>query len=113
MVFAAAVLGATGVAAAAAGAHTGAQSSLLASASAMSLSHAPIILALGLAGHRLRFATAAAILFTFGAGLFSADLWFHAFTGSRLFPMAAPTGGTAMIAGWLVLALGALRRPRD
>jgi uncharacterized membrane protein YgdD (TMEM256/DUF423 family) len=29
------------------------------------------------------------------------------FTGAALFPMAAPIGGTALIAGWLILALGA------
>jgi uncharacterized membrane protein YgdD (TMEM256/DUF423 family) len=39
-----------------------------------------------------------------GALLFSGDLTLRAFAGHRLFPMAAPTGGTVLIASWLVLA---------
>jgi uncharacterized membrane protein YgdD (TMEM256/DUF423 family) len=49
-----------------------------------------------------------------GAILFSADLAHRAFTGSRLFPFAAPAGGSLMILGWLALAavfvFGAMRR---
>jgi uncharacterized membrane protein YgdD (TMEM256/DUF423 family) len=39
-----------------------------------------------------------------GAALFSGDLALRAFAGHRLFPMAAPTGGTILIASWLLLA---------
>jgi uncharacterized membrane protein YgdD (TMEM256/DUF423 family) len=39
-----------------------------------------------------------------GAALFSGDLALRAFAGHRLFPMAAPTGGIALIAAWLALA---------
>ena len=39
-----------------------------------------------------------------GAIVFGADLAERAFTGSRLFPMAAPAGGSLMILGWLALA---------
>jgi uncharacterized membrane protein YgdD (TMEM256/DUF423 family) len=49
-----------------------------------------------------------------GASLFSADLATRAFAGDRLFPMAAPAGGSLTILGWLALAAillaGALRR---
>lgn len=40
-----------------------------------------------------------------GAALFAADLAFHAFVGQRLFPMAAPIGGTAMLFAWGALAV--------
>ena len=36
------------------------------------------------------------------------DVSARAYVGSRLFPMAAPTGGLIMIASWLALALAAL-----
>ncbi|HRY08015.1 MAG TPA: DUF423 domain-containing protein, partial [Hyphomicrobiaceae bacterium] len=38
-----------------------------------------------------------------GAVLFAADIAARTIGGFRLFPMAAPTGGSAMILGWLVL----------
>lgn len=108
MVLVAGLLGASGVIAAAASAHGGGPAGLLSTASAMSLAHAPVILAIALAGHRLRLSTLAAILLSAGCILFCGDLWYHAYFGSRLFPMAAPTGGTAMIAGWLVVVISAL-----
>jgi uncharacterized membrane protein YgdD (TMEM256/DUF423 family) len=40
-----------------------------------------------------------------GASLFSADIALRTMEGARLFPMAAPTGGTAMIVGWLLVAV--------
>jgi uncharacterized membrane protein YgdD (TMEM256/DUF423 family) len=39
-----------------------------------------------------------------GATLFAGDVAMRAFAGHRLFPMAAPTGGTILILSWLVLA---------
>lgn len=39
-----------------------------------------------------------------GAALFSGDLALRAFAGHRLFPMAAPAGGTILIGSWLLLA---------
>jgi uncharacterized membrane protein YgdD (TMEM256/DUF423 family) len=49
-----------------------------------------------------------------GTIVFSADLATRAFSGARLFPMAAPVGGSLMILAWLALAAvfatGALRR---
>ncbi len=43
-----------------------------------------------------------------GAFLFSGDVALRAYTGNRLFPMAAPTGGSILIASWLVLAAGGI-----
>jgi uncharacterized membrane protein YgdD (TMEM256/DUF423 family) len=48
-----------------------------------------------------------------GAVLFSSDIALRAFAGSRLFAMAAPTGGIILIAAWIGLAaaaIGALMR---
>jgi uncharacterized membrane protein YgdD (TMEM256/DUF423 family) len=43
-----------------------------------------------------------------GGTLFAADVSMRAFAGHRLFPMAAPIGGTLLIIAWLVLALAAI-----
>ncbi|MFZ1681462.1 MAG: DUF423 domain-containing protein, partial [Rhizobiaceae bacterium] len=54
----------------------------------------------------------AAAIIALGVALFAGDLALRAFAGTRLFPMAAPTGGIAMIAGWLGVVLAAFVRPR-
>jgi uncharacterized membrane protein YgdD (TMEM256/DUF423 family) len=46
----------------------------------------------------------AALILLVGVTLFSGDIAARTFWGNRLFPMAAPTGGTTMIVGWLVLS---------
>lgn len=51
-----------------------------------------------------RLLTAGAALAA-GATLFSADLAARAFLGARLFPFAAPIGGSLMILSWLALAI--------
>src|ERR1043165_9200462 len=43
--------------------------------------------------------------FVLGAALRAGGVAAPAYLGRRLFPMAAPTGGVIMIASWLVLAL--------
>jgi uncharacterized membrane protein YgdD (TMEM256/DUF423 family) len=43
-----------------------------------------------------------------GAALFGADVTLLTLAGHRLFPHAAPIGGSTMIAAWLILALLAL-----
>jgi uncharacterized membrane protein YgdD (TMEM256/DUF423 family) len=43
-----------------------------------------------------------------GAVLFSSDVALRALAGSRLFPMAAPTGGIILIAAWIGLAAAAI-----
>lgn len=40
-----------------------------------------------------------------GASVFAADLARSAFYGARLFPYAAPIGGSAMIVAWAALAI--------
>jgi uncharacterized membrane protein YgdD (TMEM256/DUF423 family) len=109
--------GAIGVALAAASAHGG-DAAALGPASQMLLVHAPALLALGLygraSGHLPRgFAWGGAAL-ALGAALFAGAVAGRHFLGQPPFPMAAPTGGTLMMAGWFViLVAGALlARPR-
>src|SRR5690606_16048960 len=101
------IIGAAGVAMAAAGAH-GADPRLLGTASTICLANAPALLALGLAGRQVRLAELSAALLTLGTALFAGDLALRAFVGERLFPMAAPIGGSTTIVAWLVIAIGAL-----
>jgi len=98
--------GAAGVALAAAGAHGNALSALTPAAQFL-LMHAAAALAIVAiamrAAHPAGFLIAALILLV-GVTLFSGDITMRTFLGHRLFPMAAPTGGSTMIIGWLVLA---------
>ncbi|EAQ33934.1 hypothetical protein NB311A_02722 [Nitrobacter sp. Nb-311A] len=111
VVFAAGLMGAAGVILAAVAAHK-AGGTLLPAASSMLLFHAPAaLLATLLADRQIvrsRLGLAAAGSFVAGATLFSTDLTMLQFLEHRLFPMAAPTGGTLMILGWLVLAVAAV-----
>ena len=97
--------GACGVAAAAGAAHVpGAEH--LNSVALILLVHAAALLGLTArardsAGWGARLWLASALAVAFGAALFSADVALLALRGARLFPMAAPTGGTLMILGWL------------
>ena len=104
-------MGAAGVALAAAAAH-GSDASRLASASAMLLFHATAILAtVALLARGLLhggIGLVAAFGFVIGAALFAGDLTLRQYAGHALFPMAAPTGGTVMILGWLTVTLAAL-----
>ena len=99
------------IALAAAAAH-GADASRLASASAMLLFHATAILAVvalltrGLLHGGIGLI--AAFGFVIGAALFAGDLTLRQYAGHSLFPMAAPSGGTLMIASWLAVTLAAL-----
>ena len=43
-----------------------------------------------------------------GSALFAGDIALRAFVGHRLFPMAAPTGGVILILAWLTLAVAAI-----
>ncbi|KQV83701.1 DUF423 domain-containing protein [Rhizobium sp. Root1220] len=105
------LLGFVGVALAAAAAHGGGDAHLVASASAMCLAHAPALLALAIGAERLRTAWLAGLLIGVGTLLFAGDLVMLRYTGSGLFPLAAPTGGFAMMFGWLAIAAGGLLRP--
>ena len=103
-------MGADGVILAAASAHQ-ADASRLASASSMLLFHACAVLAtVALAERALihpRIGFGAAIGFVIASVLFAGDLALRQYAGHGLFPMAAPTGGTLLIASWLALAVAA------
>ncbi len=109
---AAGLIGAAGVGLAAAASHAGGEA-LLRPASAICLAHAPALVALSIAGDRVRLAALVAVGMTLGTLLFSGDLVARHFIGSGLFPMAAPTGGMTLIVSWLVLCAGALLPQRN
>lgn len=105
------IAGAVGVATLAVGAHavTGANLDV---AGNILLFHAAALLALANAdGQRLRGLSA--LLFVAGCLMFSGDLIFKAAMARSLFPLAAPSGGIALMLGWFVIAVGAFlpRRP--
>lgn len=104
------LMGAAGVALAAASAHQP-DASRLASASLMLLFHASAVIgATLLTAHGLVqrcFGLTATWGFIAGSGLFAGDLVLRQYAGHSLFPMAAPTGGTLLILSWLALALAA------
>ena len=101
------LMGLTGVVTAAAASH-GSDPRLMAGASAMCLAHAPALIALYAAWPSMRTAPIAALLLILGTALFAGDLVMRHSAGHGLFPMSAPTGGTLMMLGWLVLAAGAM-----
>lgn len=105
------VMGAAGIALAAASAHGG-DASRLASASAMLLFHATAMLAVvALLGRGLLhggIGIIAAFGFVSGAALFAGDLTLRQYAGHSLFPYAAPTGGSVMILSWLAVTLAAV-----
>jgi uncharacterized membrane protein YgdD (TMEM256/DUF423 family) len=101
----AALMGGAGVALAAAAAHADG-GELGRTAALFLILHAAA--ALGIAAHARiapsRALVAVGFVMEAGAALFAADLATHAFLGERLFPFAAPMGGTTMILSWLALA---------
>ncbi|TXJ34128.1 MAG: DUF423 domain-containing protein [Afipia sp.] len=105
------LMGAAGVALAAASAHQP-DASRLASASSMLLFHASAVIGAALlTGHgiaRRGFGLTATFGFVAGAALFAGDLVLRQYAGHGLFTMAAPTGGTLLILSWLVLAIAAI-----
>lgn len=81
-------------------------------AAIMALAHAVALLAIAAAA-RLEvvdptIARLAALDLAIGVVLFCGDIAMRAFTGDRLFPMAAPIGGLLCISGWLLLTASAL-----
>jgi uncharacterized membrane protein YgdD (TMEM256/DUF423 family) len=113
LTFLAALFLAAGVTLAAQGAHAG--SSTLATASQfLMLQGAALLGALAAVatGHAApRLGRYALLAVAAGAILFAGDLAVRGFgLLPRLFPLAAPIGGVAMIAGWALFALAALFR---
>ena len=105
------VMAACGVVLAAGAAHLP-DATRLASASMMLLFHALAVLAAVTLAERgiihLRIGLTAVWGFIVAAALFAGDLTVRQYAGHSLFPMAAPIGGTLMIASWLLLAVAAL-----
>ena len=106
----AAIMGADGVILAAAAAHQP-DATRLGSASSMLLFHALAVLAAVALAERgilhLRIGMSAAWGFVVATALFDGDLSLRQYAGHSLFPFAAPTGGTLLIASWLALAVAA------
>ncbi|HTJ01866.1 MAG TPA: DUF423 domain-containing protein [Methylovirgula sp.] len=107
----AALMGAAGVIAAAASAH-GTPAPLLDKAALFFLLDATAAIGICAAGLHATvrsswFFLAASVLLV-GSLLFGADLSMRSLTGDRLFPFAAPIGGTSMIVGWLLAAVAAI-----
>jgi uncharacterized membrane protein YgdD (TMEM256/DUF423 family) len=106
----AAIMGADGVILAALSAHQ-ADAARLGAASSMLLFHATAVLASVALAERgmvhLRIGIVAGFGFVVASALFAGDLTLRQFAGHSLFSMAAPTGGTLLIASWLLLAVGA------
>ena len=100
------LVGATGVASAAAASHAG-ESRNLAAIAAICMAHGPALLALGLAGRGRVLAVAAGLL-ALGTVMFAGDLGVREWLGHGAFPGAAPLGGVGMIGGWLMIVIGAL-----
>lgn len=109
------LFGAAGVALAAAAAHVP-DAGRLGPASSMLLFHASAVLAATLLAERGLVHRIAGLAATFGlvvgTALFAGDLTLRQFAGHGLFPMAAPTGGTLLIASWLLLGLAGALAPR-
>jgi uncharacterized membrane protein YgdD (TMEM256/DUF423 family) len=107
----AAIMGADGVILAALSAHQG-HAGELEAASSMLLFHAPAVLALVMLAERSvvhpRIGLAAGFGFVVASALFAGDLTARQFAGHRLFPFAAPTGGTLLIVSWLMLLVAAV-----
>jgi uncharacterized membrane protein YgdD (TMEM256/DUF423 family) len=109
LVAAGGLCGALGVALSAMAAHRG--GAFTGTAASFLLMHAPVFLAIGLVGGNRILRTGGLILLI-GLAVFSGDLLARDLLGSRLFPFAAPTGGTLLMVGWLAIAASALIPPR-
>ena len=99
--------GAAGVALAAVAAHK-VDSPALATAASMLMIHAAAVLAIAAVGlHSARtgrWTAVGAVMFA-AVALFSGDIALNTLAGLHLFPFAAPTGGSLLIASWLAVAV--------
>ena len=105
LVVAAGLYGAAGVAVSAVAAHAGGDETLRTAGLFLILHGA------ALAGAAALGAALAGGLMAAGTLLFCGDLVVRAWLGQRLLPMAAPTGGSLLILGWLALAWRGVRKP--
>lgn len=107
---AAGLVGAAGVMAAAGASHGGDVSRNLSAVATICLAHAPVLLALALAGRGMALRIAA-VLIGVGTLVFAGDLGVREWLDHGLFPGAAPLGGGGMILGWVaIIVAGALTR---
>jgi uncharacterized membrane protein YgdD (TMEM256/DUF423 family) len=111
LVVLAGLMGAAGVALAAAASHLP-DAARLGSASSILLFHASAVLATLLLTERHMVHHVAGLVAAFGfvvaTAMFAGDLTLRQFFSHGLFPMAAPLGGSLLIASWLTLAMAAL-----
>jgi uncharacterized membrane protein YgdD (TMEM256/DUF423 family) len=100
-------MGASGVILAAAGVHA-APNAGVESAAYMLLFHAAAVLGGAALTQQALFWRPLMLVvlgaWVVGAALFAGDIAVRVFAGHRLFAMAAPTGGTLLIAAWVALA---------
>ena len=75
-------------------------------ASLYHLMHSAVLLCIALAWPQARWSFG---LILAGIALFSGSLYIYALTGLKPLAMAAPVGGTCLMAGWLVLAFATCR----
>lgn len=104
----AALMGAAGVTLAAAGAHASG-GELARTGALFLLMHAAAALAIAaqarIAARPARALVIVGFVMEAAAALFSGELAMRAFTGDRLFPFAAPIGGTTLLGSWVALAV--------
>jgi uncharacterized membrane protein YgdD (TMEM256/DUF423 family) len=107
----AALMGATGVSLWAMAAHRAGGESLVTSAQFL-LIHACAVLGLTACRKQAlvhdRIASIASAMLILGTLLFSGDIAVRVLAGGRLFPMAAPVGGSLLILGWLMVGVSAV-----
>ena len=110
VLFVSGLMGAGGVALAAAAAHIGGGAAL-SSAALLLVLHGTAGLSVGLCANFVRPARhllIGASLLIAGSILFGGAIALLALAGLRPLPLAAPTGGVLMIAGWLWLAVSGM-----
>jgi uncharacterized membrane protein YgdD (TMEM256/DUF423 family) len=98
--------GAAGVALAAAATHKVDSPALTTAATMLTLHAAASVGIVSVAFRTARpcYWLGTALLMLAAASLFSGEIAFHTLTGDASFRMLAPTGGTLMIASWLIVA---------
>jgi uncharacterized membrane protein YgdD (TMEM256/DUF423 family) len=106
LLFSAGLSGAVAMVSYAASAHG--EHALLGVVAPILLGHAAAFLGFSTAANRNRLTGWAGIVVLFGLIFFAGDLILRDLTGNRLFAMAAPFGGTVLIAGWVLAAIAAL-----
>ncbi|TPW28869.1 DUF423 domain-containing protein [Martelella alba] len=106
LLFFAGLIGASGVALAAAAYHG--SNPMLQSAALICLAHGPALIGLAILSGRIKAALAAGIVMIFGTALFAGDIIAKTYAGTSLFFLAAPIGGSSVILSWVLVAVAAL-----